>query len=134
MLLSLGIIFGYIAIIALVSFIICRLMDVWYKHLDKKLKEKYPEFFIKRQEMEDISDEAIDDALIHLKNRIDAILAELPYLPEEDVEQKKNELENFRRLYKNYELANDAVWERINQKQAEITEIYNAHPELKKLY
>lgn len=84
--------------LAMILLIIC--VDKYLQHLDKKRKEQHPMLFILQEQTNEASDRFWNWRTKEIntrKNKIDKILADMPYYPKEVKVQKEEEVEKLRR-------------------------------------
>lgn len=92
--------FGFIGGMFLLGFILSKLVDFIYNQKDKRHHKEHPEFFRLR---EDFSEKANMACRFHnkeiapRKSKVDYMLKEEPYWPQEVREQKMKEVEKLRR-------------------------------------
>jgi regulator of replication initiation timing len=94
---------GGLVVVGFLCFAIIKIMDFAYKVKDKMLRKKYPELFALIDDAHNFGCEACsrhNATVPKLIKEIDAIEAELKYLPKEQVEIKNEKLEELRqKLY-----------------------------------
>lgn len=80
--------------------LICICVDRFLTHLDKKRRKQHPMFFTLQEQEKEASERFWDWRIKEIntrKNKIDKILADMPYYPKEVKEQKEEEVEKLRR-------------------------------------
>ena len=85
--------------LALVCFVIVKVMDFHYKHNDKKHRREHPEFFRLYDEFDEKSTIACrfyNKEVAPLKRQVKRMLEDEPYWPREVREQKMGEIEALR--------------------------------------
>lgn len=93
------VIFGSIGGTILVSFIVSKIMDFIYKRKNKKRHEEHPEFFRLRDEFGEKVDVACNfynKEISPRKCKVDSMLKEEHYWPQEVREKKMEEIEKLR--------------------------------------
>ena len=91
---------GFVGGLALLCFVICKVMDFIYSQKDKKHHKEHPEFFRLRDDFGEKADMACNfhnKEIAPHKRKIDYMLKEEPYWPQEVREQKMEEIEKLRR-------------------------------------
>lgn len=97
--LSVCIIFGFIGGTILVNIIISKIVDFVCKRKDKKHHKEHPEFFRLRDEFDEKANTACrfyDNEIALRKRKVDSMLKEEHYWPQEVREQKMEEVEKLR--------------------------------------
>lgn len=97
---SVCVIFGSIGGTILVSFIVSKIMDFIYKRKNKKRHEEHPELFRLRNEFSekaDIKCNWYNKEISPRKCKVDSMLKEEHYWPQEVREKKMEEVEKLRR-------------------------------------
>ena len=91
---------GFVGGLGLICFIIIKVMDFTYKRNDRKHHKEHPEFF---RLYDDFSEKAgiacrfYNNEIVPRKNKVDYMLKDEPYWPQEVREQKMEEVEKLRR-------------------------------------
>ena len=91
---------GFMGGLVLLCFIISKSLNLAYDNTDKKHRKEHPEFFCLYDEFNEKDTTACrfyNKEVVPLKRKVDAILKEEPYWPQEVREQKMEELEEIRR-------------------------------------
>lgn len=92
--------FGIIMGLGLLCFVICQIMNFFDKRADKKHHKEHPEYFRLRENFSDKANDVCRFYNIEIaprKQKVDYILKEEPYWPQEVREKKMEELEKLRR-------------------------------------
>lgn len=92
--------FGIIMGLGLLCFVICQIMNFFYKRADKKHYKEHPEYFRLREEFSEKANTACrfyNNEIAPRKRKVDYMLKEEPYWPQEVREQKMEEVEKLRR-------------------------------------
>ena len=80
--------------------LICICVDKFLKYIDKKRREQHPMLFTLQEQTEEASERFWNWRTKEIntrKNKIDKILADMPYYPKEVKAQKEEEVEKLRR-------------------------------------
>ena len=91
---------GFIGSLALICFIIAKVMNFNYKRNDRKRHKEHPEFFRLYDDYDEKGNTACrfhNSEIAPLKRKVKAMLGEEPYWPQEVREKKMEELEEIRR-------------------------------------
>lgn len=86
------------AVLALI--LICICVDKFLNYIDKKKRKQHPMLFILQEQADEASDRFWNWRTKEIntrKNKIDKILADMPYYPKEVKAQKEEEVEQLRR-------------------------------------
>lgn len=86
--------------LALLCFVIWKVMDFTYNQKDKKHHKEHPEFFRLREDFSEKANTACrfyNNEIAPRKNKVDYMLKDEPYWPQEVREQKMEEVEKLRR-------------------------------------
>ena len=116
---------GGLVVVGFLCFAIIKIMDFVYKVKDKMLRKKYPELFALIDDACDFGHEACrrhNATVPKLIKEIDAIEAELKYLPKEQVEIKNAKLEELRQELYEAKLSSDADNEELDKKRKVVRE------------
>lgn len=86
--------------LALMCFVLCKIMNYIDKRKDKKHHKEHPEFFRLREDFSEKANTACrfyNKEIASRKSKVDDMLKEEPYWPQEVREQKMEEVEKLRR-------------------------------------
>ena len=92
--------FGIVMGLGLLCFVICQVMNFFDKRADKKHHKEHPEYFRLRENFGEKANDVCRFYNIEIaprKQKVDYILKEEPYWPQEVREKKMEELERLRR-------------------------------------
>ena len=91
---------SFLGIISLLCFVIFKIMDFVDKRKDKKHRKEHPEFFRLYEEFTEKADTACrfhNNEIVPSKRKVDYLLKEEPYWPQQVRKQKMEEVEELRR-------------------------------------
>lgn len=121
---------GFVGGLALLCFVICKVMDFIYNQKDKKHHKEHPEFFRLR---DDFSEKANIACRFHNKEitprkcKVDYMLKEEPYWPREVREQKMEEVEKLRREIYTAECMYKGLNKETDEARQKVVEYVQAH-------
>ena len=121
---------GFVGGLALVCFVICKVMNFVDKKKNQKHHKEYPEFFRLR---EDFSEKAgvacrfYNNEIAPRKCKVDYMLKEEPYWPQEVWEQKMEEVEKLRREIYTAECMYKGLNKDMDEARQKVVEYVQAH-------
>jgi ABC-type phosphate transport system auxiliary subunit len=117
--------FGGLVVVGFLCFAIVEIIGFIYKVKDKMFRKKYPEFFALLDDVHDFGCEVCrrhNATVPKLIKEIDAIEAELKYLPKWQVEIKNKKLEELRQELYEAKLSSKADDEELEAKRKVVRE------------
>lgn len=91
---------GFLGIISLLCLVIFKIMDFVDKRKDKKHRKEHPEFFRLYEDFKEKANIACrfhNNEIVPSKRKVDCLLKEEPYWPQQVRKQKMEEVEELRR-------------------------------------
>ena len=116
--------------VILLGFAVCKIVDFVYSQKDKKHRREHPEFF---RLHEDFSEKANIACRFHnkeiapRKSKVDYMLKEEPYWPQEVREQKMEEVEKLRREIYTAECMYKGLNKETEEARQKVVEYVQAH-------
>lgn len=121
-----GIVFG----LGLLCFVLCKIMNFIDKRRDKKHHKEHPEFFRLREDFSEKANTACrfhNNEIAPRKRKVDYMLKEEPYWPQEVREQKMEEVEKLRREIYTAECMNKGLDKETQEARQKVVDYVQTH-------
>lgn len=116
--------------LALLCFVIFKTMDFIYNQKDKKHHKEHPEFFRLREDFSEKANTACrfyNNEIAPRKSKVDYMLKDEPYWPQEVREQKMEEVEKLRREIYTAECMYKGLNKETDEARQKVVEYVQAH-------